>query len=372
MEIIGVNVDDKSTEELRHALDTLGINRLSKENLSNIRERIPENIRKYWLDNPDTVGELTEESINAFASAEYDTSDISDKKYGIDESKIYSEEYANIIKELNDKATSELSDVIDSFIMQAEHYDKFYDYINEAVKDKRIDLNDEEIDSIVEQVSENSYDCKRSDYFLNTVKDKVFKTENLNNKKLDDKKLDNGGIFVVTQNKDISEDLGSYLQTKVQDISISIGDELGLPDNNNPLVFFTPTDKDVNSFIVTYSPDIPFNQYDVVYNSIIDSLSSKGIRYDDLNFGNPHELTESELSTMKDKYSRSDDLIDSNSFNVLNKTAKEEIKHAEKVSQHGYDGYGNNEDGFDETGHNEHGEYNSLYDKAYTDQGPDF
>lgn len=180
-----------------------------------------------------------------------------------------------------------------------------------------------------------------------------------------------GGKLVFDQPNDIKENLGKYLQTKISDIVERINDDFGSDVLDGRAICVTPTVGDTSKkFVVTFNPTYE-KKFETISNAIRGELADKG--YSDIKAGRIYPLTSDELQTAQESYSESALGLDMSSvISKYSKEMKEELAHAEKVLANGFDDDGYNEDGFDETGHSKDGEYDSRYDKSFTDDGPDF
>lgn len=181
--------------------------------------------------------------------------------------------------------------------------------------------------------------------------------------------LENGGKIVFKQLSGDTKDAGSYLQSRVSDIETAVGDELGIEDDDTQNIFITPSTPiglysgDVrNSFLVIYSDKIPHDSHGIISDIVKDELSQKGF---EVETGNVYNILESELKTVNTNYSSEND------GSVFDTRMLDELKHADAVLNDGYGMDGYNSDGYDETGHSADGEYNAMYDKSFTDQGPE-
>lgn len=351
MELLGIDVSEKSAEELRHIVETLKLNELS-EKTSRKLMKFPEEMRKNWIENPDSTGELTDESVNMLYKAlEHTPTSKKPQVDKIDERKIYSPAYAEEIAKLDRKAYDMACGSYESSMdRQAAHYDNFYDMMKASTA---FPVSDKELDMLCEQVATGNYEWHKNQFTTKEI-------------------AKNGGKFIVMQPEGLNEDIGKKLNSRASDIECAVGDELGLEESKGQSIFIMPTVPTDNpfekaSFAVYYSGDMGGADVEIK-KAIMDELSSAGYNAADFEIGPTHPARESELDTVQKA-----DL--STSYTVpsyMSPEAIAELKHAEAVLDNGYDDDGYNEDGFDETGHSRDGDYNPMYDKAYTDQGPDF
>lgn len=338
MQILGVDVSDKSSEEINHIIETLGLRDLSKESMNELNN-FPKELRENWIENPDSTGSFTDDSVKNLAES---------FESKINESKIYSEEYASVIKDLSQKAYDAACGSYESSIdRQFAHYDNFL----ALLKESSLDCNDKELNFLSEQVSMGNYDELQS----------RFKEENISK---------NGGKFIVIQPDGVTDDIGNYLRNRTLDIEDAVGDELGLPDTKNQTIFVTPSlsgaAKDgKSSFVVYYSNELPNNASEVIKNVLLEEIHSAGYDCTKFEIGNTHPILDSELSIMNDK---SSDLFNGKPIQLKQSV----LEHAQSVLDNGYDEEGYNDEGYDDTGRSKDGDYNPMYDKAYTDQGLDF
>ena len=63
LKILGIDMSDKSTDEIRDTIDKLGLNNLSEKSRQKL-EKFPEDMRREWLTNPDLVGEFTDDIVD--------------------------------------------------------------------------------------------------------------------------------------------------------------------------------------------------------------------------------------------------------------------------------------------------------------------
>lgn len=61
--ILGIDVSNKSPEELRKIVKKLGLDKLTDQDMKKLMD-FPENIRRNWIDKPDQTGGFTSESIS--------------------------------------------------------------------------------------------------------------------------------------------------------------------------------------------------------------------------------------------------------------------------------------------------------------------
>ena len=176
-----------------------------------------------------------------------------------------------------------------------------------------------------------------------------------------------GGKLVFDQPSDIKENLGEYVQTQISDITEIINSNYGTEIISDKSITATPTIG--NKFVVTFN-SIPEDEFEVVSDAVCEVLSDKG--YSDIKEGRIYPLSASELKTAKENYSKTALGLDVQGAISKYSEMRKELAHAEKVISNGFDDDGYNEDGFDETGHSKNGEYDSRYDKSFTDNGPDF
>ena len=342
--ILDIDVSDKSNDELRHIVETLGLNNLSEKSMKKL-VKFPEEMRKQWIENPDTTGEFTDDSVKdlfkSFTPAE------SEK---IDEKKIYSPAYADVIRKLDKQAyDAACGSYESSFDRQAAHYDNFFD----TMKASGLNINSKELDFLCERVSMGNYESDRDKFIASEIQ----KT---------------GGKFMVIQPDYVTDDIGRKLRNRIDDIECAVGDELGLPDSKDKNIFITPTIPahpfgGNPSFAVYYSNN--FGNADIeIKNALLEEIRDMGYPTDDFEVGDSYPADASEIDLLK-KEDFED--IKKPSY-ALSAEARQELEHAQTVLNNGYDEEGYNEDGYDETGHSKDGDYDPRYDQAYTDQGPDF
>lgn len=329
--LLGVDVSNKSTEELHHIVETLGLQNLSKESLKKL-EDFPDDMKKNWLDNPDSTGEFTDDSVSNLSDS---FSEVKDEPDVIDEKKIYSNKYADVIHNLSQKAYDLACGSYETALdRQAAHYDNFYD----AVKASDLKLNDKEIDFLSEKVASNMYDYERDKFTCGEVKK-------------------HGGKFTVWQSGKSDINFGKELNSHVDDIECALGDEIGMPDSTDKNIFITPTNN--ASFNVYFTNAYAGNDANVK-TAIREEIVELGFNEKDFIFGETEPSSENEMNFIKTHDVKTEPV-----YSVPeNSTVAKEL--AQQVMDTGY-----NKDGYDDTGHSDDGFYDPRYDTAYTDQGPE-
>ena len=345
--ILGVDVSKKSTEDIENVINTLGLRGLSEKSLKKLNQ-FPLNMKKNWINNPESTGEFTDESVKNLPIPQVEKTKTpkvrKSMKNTIDEAKIYSSEYADAInkldKEAYDKACGSYESSEDR---QMAHYDNMYD----SLKKSNLKLSSKELDFICENVAMGAYanNQKAHAFFKNAIS-----VEN-------GKELSDGGKFIMFYTG--TKDVGTLLETKISDIEDAVGEKLGLPDSKHQSVFITPSSDyaDGKAFAVIYSDEIPHDANKVIRDAIKDELK---ITNPDLSVATTitYPLLDTELASVQKKYS--------NKALGLNKEGQPLSYDVPKFNSNDY-----NIDGYDETGHSADGDYNAMYDNAYTDQGPD-
>ena len=346
---LGIDVSGKSTEEFRHIVEALKINELSEESVKKLME-FPKEMRQNWIDNPDSTGELTDDIVNRLHSA-LDKTPVSVQEEKVDERKIYSPAYAEEISKLDKKAYDMACGSYESSMdRQAAHYDNFYDMMKASTA---FPVNAKELDLLCEQVATGNYEWHRNQFVSKEI-------------------AKNGGKFTIVQPEGVTDDIGRRLGKRVSDIECVVGDELGLEESKGQNIFIMPSTPVTNpfeksSFAVYYTGDMS-NAEREIKKAIVDELSSAGYDASAFEIGPVHPAIKGELETVQKADLTTPYIVPQH----MSPEAMAELRHAETVMNHGFDEDGYNEDGFDETGHSRDGDYNPMYDKAYTDQGPDF
>lgn len=351
MEILGVDASNKSTDEIRHIKEALGLNDLSQSSLKKMN-KFPLEMKQGWIDNPDSTGKFTDENVNVLYKSHEDIidDDSNDSEENIDKAKIYSDDAAKIIRQLDKQAVDLAAGSYETSVdRQFARYNAFFD----ALKDSELDFTDDELDFVSEQVSMDNYDNEQ--------------------KKFVEKQLENapGRKFVVIQPSYVKDDVGNQLCDRIADIEDAVGERLGLPETKNRTIYITPTEESViaSYFTVYYTNELPVDSDDTIKSVLKDEIYSGGHEVSGFDMSDIQPVSEYELSIVKKKDNEFTKKPLSYEKPGLSKEAIRELEHAEAVIDNGYDDDGYNEDGFDETGHSKDGDYDSRYDKAF--QGPD-
>lgn len=346
IKILGIDVSDKSTEELHHIVETLGLRDLSEKSMNKLA-RFPEEMRREWIENPDTTGAFTNDSVRMLSKS---LSVESDK---IDEKKIYSPAFAETIHDLDKKAYDAACGSYESSIdRQAAHYDIFFD----SIKASGLNVTNKELDLLCEMVAMGNYDTDREKF----ISSNISKT---------------GGKFVIVQPEGLDDDdIGSKLHARTEDIECVVGDELGLDEMKGKHLFITPTIPaahfgDKASFAVYYTNF--FGKTDAmkadaeIKNALLEEVQTAGYDASKFEVGPSFPADKSEITSLQTE--DAEKIIQPSS--LLSPEAIHELEHAQSVINHCFDDDGYNEDEYDATGHSRDGDYNPMYDQAFTDQG---
>ena len=341
----------------------------------------------------DCVWGLLSESSEAGMQAASDKSDNPD----IDEAKIFSDKYAAAI-EANDKKAYDLAcgAFEKSIDRQVAHYDNFY---TAMLNNSEYPLTTDELNRVSELVASGLYDYEREKFMgADKMKNSIFTPESVSTitKPLSDVEkynrskagldgehkvliatflpgaslkqppLDNGGKFVVSVDDD-ARDYGTYLQSRTSDIATAVGDDLGLPETSKQTIFITPSSESngKNSFLVIVSDKLPEDALDIAYECIKDELRAAGADLSTVSKSENYKLLPDEFKYANDTYSNSSlglTNAGTSAKYTLPREARQELEQAAIIAQ----------DEYDETGHSANGDYNAMYDKGFTDNGPDF
>lgn len=329
IKLLGIDVSDKSNDELRHIIETLGLNNISDKSTKKL-EKFPEEMRKSWIDNPDSTGELSDETIAILSKNMVNTNE------KISRFKIYSPEYSASIHKLDDNVHRRVSEssLDDKMNM---HYNQLY----YALKKSPLHLNSKEMEYICEAFTSGTgdYDKHREEFISSGI-------------------AKSGGMFDVRYS--VMSDIGSRLQKRTSDIECIIGDKLGIDETDAHGIAIIP-DFDNSKFTVSYSSSLS-DADKIIKDTISDEIKDMGFSCDNFSIGESFPLKDGKFEQMKsavhdDGYKLSD-------------VSENELKHAKTVITNGFNSYGYNDDDFDANGHSRDGEYNPNYDTAY--QSPDF
>jgi hypothetical protein len=328
-------------------VDTLGLKDLSKESLKKLTS-FPKNMRQQWIDDPDSAGAFTDEDVKILSDS---LSVIESESVDINESKLYSAKYAEIIIQAGDDAFADASSRYETDIdVRAEQMNIFYD----KMRDCDLDINDKELDFLAEKIFMGNYESERTKFITNGM---------ING---------GGGTFTVTQPDGITDDIGSKLRNRLEDVEDVVGETLGLPEEKGQNIFTTatlPSEKGAQ-FSVYYTNKLA-NADSVIKDAIKDEIDYLGYDADTFNMS----LSDSVDKTVFNLPNLTDSPIKNEPKSkpfVVTPEMMHELEHAQSVLDGGYDDEGYNADGFDATGHSKDGDYNPQYDTAYTDQGFDF
>jgi len=417
---LGIDVSDKSTSELQHVNDVLRLSELSNESI-NMIGKFPEEMRKSWIDNPDSAGEFNDDIVKSLYSSLEKNEPKTEILFENDtamQAICYSDDVSDIVHRLNkaayDKACGSYESSIDR---QAWHYNYFNDAFKAEVGTL---LSDDAFNAMLEQVVTGHYDMMRENYIAinpvgndkNQSNKSVFSQEayeqltkantpayeskaNLIGRSVVlpessiyrtlipiatvDSEIVEGGKFIVSQPAGSNMNYGSYLQSKITDITDTVGDELGLPDSKKQSIFISQSIRtgmegnDGNAFVVVFT-DIPANDELVVKKAIINEIRNVSPN-EPFILSDTMPITNEEVQSASRQYSNESlglNISGKSNAYKLPSVAINEIEHAKGVID-GYDAEQSqyNEDGFDSTGHSADGDYNAMYDSAYTDGGPD-
>lgn len=169
------------------------------------------------------------------------------------------------------------------------------------------------------------------------------------------------GMSVTIHQKDPSYgNVGEKLSSKgsIMNIKGLIGDSVGAPDDfDMNLIIFPNGNK---GFDVIYD-DVSIDPADVV-EAVYDEMESHDLLISDFEHDLPEKLSKSDMTDIFNEIDMTTYTQDDQNAKISNYA----FEHERAVMQAGFDADGYNLDGFDKTGHSADGEYNGVYDEAYT------
>lgn len=262
----------------------------------------------------------------------------------IDKDKLFSEKYADAARDM-------------CHIVVSDDYVETED-INKELKRTGLDFTNQELDYMAYMIRNGVYGLERHGH-IGTDKSYAETT------------------FEPGKNL-AGDDVGMKLCGYAQELSEAFCDEFGLPDGSDPGLIVVPNGPE--SFSVAYRNFEKIKGYydgasalqsqHAIADAVIDKLSDIGYNESDFMVRPATYVSANDYEGLKNLYGAAVGMSRDEKISKYDNDLT--MQRAKQVMDRGFNSLGYNVAGFDDTGHSRGGDYNSMYDSAFTDQGPDF